>query len=169
MKTLKTWAAAAALLALTGTAQAALISQGNGTVLDNATNLVWLEDWNKNGQTSWDGQTRWADALDFAGSQDWVLPTRQQFESLVGYLPSLTGFTNVQNGYYWTSSRATDTDMFAVLSSDFSPNNYHPSRSLSAVAVRPWTQATAVPEPQTLALALLALGATVVTRRRRPV
>ena len=36
-----------------------------------------------------------------------------------------------------------------------------------AVAVRPGDVAAAVPEPQTLALALLALGATVVARRRR--
>ena len=39
---------------------------------------------------------------------------------------------------------------------------------LYAVAVRPGDVAASVPEPQTLALALLALGATVVARRRRP-
>ncbi len=37
-----------------------------------------------------------------------------------------------------------------------------------AVAVRPGDVAAAVSEPQTLALALLALGAAVVARRRRP-
>ena len=40
--------------------------------------------------------------------------------------------------------------------------------ALYAVAVRPGDATAAVPEPQTLALALLALGATVVARRRRP-
>ena len=40
--------------------------------------------------------------------------------------------------------------------------------ALYAVAVRPGDVAASVPEPQTLALALLALGATVVARRRRP-
>ena len=39
----------------------------------------------------------------------------------------------------------------------------------SAVAVRQGSAPTAVPEPQTLALVLLALGATMVVRRRRPV
>jgi hypothetical protein len=34
--------------------------------------------------------------------------------------------------------------------------------------VRPGDVAADVPEPQTLALTLLALGAAVVTRRRRP-
>ena len=40
--------------------------------------------------------------------------------------------------------------------------------ALYAVAVRPGDVTASVPEPQTLALALLALGATVVARRRRP-
>jgi hypothetical protein len=39
---------------------------------------------------------------------------------------------------------------------------------LYAVAVRLGDVAAPVPEPQTLALVLLALGATVVARRRRP-
>lgn len=38
---------------------------------------------------------------------------------------------------------------------------------LHAVAVRPGDVAASVPEPQTLALILLALGATVAARRRR--
>lgn len=37
-----------------------------------------------------------------------------------------------------------------------------------AVAVRPGDVGAPVPEPQTLALVVLALGATVVARRRRP-
>ena len=170
MKTLKAWAAAAALLALTGTAQAALIPQGNGTVLDDTTNLVWLQDWNRNGQKTWGAQTEWAESLDYAGSNDWVLPTLAQFRTLNSYLPLLTGFTDVQDGYYWTSSDVpgTTNDKFAVVPTDgFGANNYV-FGLYSAVAVRPWTQVTAVPEPQTLALALLALGAIVVAYRRRP-
>ena len=40
--------------------------------------------------------------------------------------------------------------------------------ALYAAAVRPGDMAASVPKPQTLALTLLALGATVVARRRRP-
>ncbi len=71
MKTLKTWVAAAALLAMTGTAQATLIIQGNGTVLDDTTYLIWLQDWNANGTKNWDTQVAWAEGLNFAGSTDW--------------------------------------------------------------------------------------------------
>lgn len=42
MRKVKNWASAAALFVLAGTAQAALISQGNGTVLDTTTNLIRL-------------------------------------------------------------------------------------------------------------------------------
>lgn len=76
MKFTKFWAAAAAIVAFTGAAQAALVPQGNGTVLDTNTNLIWLQDWNVNGQQNWAAQKAWAETtLDgFAGSNDWRLP-----------------------------------------------------------------------------------------------
>ena len=49
VKALKTWVAAAAIVALSGAAQAALVSLGDGTVKDTNTNLIWLQDWNLNG------------------------------------------------------------------------------------------------------------------------
>ena len=38
-----------AMVALTGAAQAALVSLGDGTVKDTNTNLIWLQDWTVNG------------------------------------------------------------------------------------------------------------------------
>ena len=46
MKTLKTWAAAAALVALSGTAQAALVNRGGGMIYDTTRNITWLADMN---------------------------------------------------------------------------------------------------------------------------
>jgi hypothetical protein len=94
-------AAAVALVTLSGTAQASLISQGNGTVLDTATNLIWLQDWNVNGQQDWATQEAWAEHLTFAGSSDWVLPSISDYDTLfseVGNLNLVSQFTNVQNG-----------------------------------------------------------------------
>ena len=118
---------------------------------------------------------------DFTG---WFLPTGNggsvpgalnQYRSIwndVG--SSLAGlqarFDGVQSNIYWSGTayapnpdrawffRTTDG-----LQSDFIKNG-----ALYAAAVRPGDVAARVPEPQTLALALLALGATVVARRRRP-
>ena len=40
------------LLLMPGTSNAALIDLGDGTVRDDATNLVWLRNWDVNGQHS---------------------------------------------------------------------------------------------------------------------
>lgn len=57
-------------LAAGGTAQAALINQGDGTVKDSLTQLVWLQDWNLTGMRNWLAQEVWAKGLSFAGSSD---------------------------------------------------------------------------------------------------
>ena len=56
MKTVKTWAAVADMVALTGAAQASLVSLGDGTVKDTTTNLIWLQNWNVNGPQNWVAQ-----------------------------------------------------------------------------------------------------------------
>ena len=173
MKFTKSWAAAAAMVALTGAAQAALVSNPNGTVTDTNTNLIWLQNWNVNDIQTWATQKAWAETgLDgFAGSNDWVLPSISQYADLFtayGNLTLVPQFMNVQSGDYWSG-----TEFIAGSHSWF----FHPgsgfqfgARQLNrffAVAVRPGDKTASVPEPQTLALALLALGATVVARRRR--
>jgi len=175
MKVLKSLAAAAAMVALSGTAQAALVSLGNGTVRDTNTNLIWLQNWNVNGEANWGAQKSWAETtLDgFAGSNDWRLPEISEYGALFsayGDLTLVTQFTNVQPGLYWSGTEFTP---------GFLAWSFFPVSGLQrvdgqrlqffAVAVRPGDVAAAVPEPQTLALALLALGAMVVARRRRPV
>jgi hypothetical protein len=173
IKTLKTWVAAAALLAMTNTAQATLINLGNGTVKDDTTNLIWLQDWNVNGNDIWSTQKAWAEGLDFAGSTDWRLPEISEYAALFteyGDLTQVADFTNVQPDKnfdnYWSGTSPTVGSAWY-----FNPVDgfqYDDFRSLPyfAVAVRPGDVA-AVPEPQTLALALMALGAMVVARRRR--
>ena len=173
MKTLKTWAAAAAMLALTGAAQAALVDLGNGTVKDDITNLIWLQDWNVNSRQPWATQKTWAENLSFAGSNDWVLPSLSDYLTLfgeVGNLNAVSAFTNVQFIPYWSDTEsATVASVATYFDTQFGgQSNTDKGFQLYAVAVRPGDAAAAVPEPQTLALALLALGATVVARRRRP-
>ena len=174
MKLLKSLAAAAAMVALTGAAQAALDSLGNGTVRDTNTNLIWLQNWNVNGIANWGAQKTWAETtLDgFAGSNEWRLPEISEYGALLTAYGDLTlraEFANVQPGFYWSGTEVVpgivawtfvpDVGLQLVGFQDF---------QFFAVAVRPGDVAASVPEPQTLALALLALGAMVVARRRRP-
>lgn len=64
-------------------AQAALVNNGNGTVTDTDTNLMWLLDANQamtsgydaDGRMTWLQASQWADSLQFAGFSDWRLPS----------------------------------------------------------------------------------------------
>lgn len=164
------------MVALTGASQAALIDLGNGTVKDDTTNLIWLQDWSASGFEDWDTQMLWADGLDFAGSTDWRLPSIGEYVALFlayGDLTEVTAFSNVKDDDYWSGTAyALDPDdalgdawLFYALdgSQDFAGK----LSKVYAVAVRPGDLAASVPEPQALALSLLALGAMVVARRRR--
>ena len=77
-------------------------------------------------------------------------------------------FQNVQNAYYWSATPRVENPDVAAWS--FSPGNGYQdvgakSGTLFAVAVRSGD----VPEPATLALLSLSLGALVLVSRRRPV
>lgn len=176
MKTMKSWVAAAALLALTGAAQAGLVSNLDGTVTDTSTNLIWLKNWNVNGLAGWAAQKNWAEnTLDgFAGSNDWRLPEIGEYRDLFSAYGDLTlntqPFANVQPFFYWSGTAYTPTASAWIFHPHFGSEGVPPSANdlYYAVAVRSANVAAGVPEPQTLALALLALGATVAVRRRRP-
>ena len=222
MKTFKTWAAAAAMVALSGAAQAALVDRGGGMIYDNTRNITWLSNMNHaqtsghtgvgvnaNGTMNWDAATAWASNLVYGGFSDWRLPTLNPIDATctggfgagVGYnctggelsglfvtdlgnkanesVPNQVGdtaeqianlalFSNVQVNVYSSGTEATSGTAWIFQSGDGYQVNYFKDDPLFAVAVRPGDVAVAVPEPQTLALALLALGATVVARRKRP-
>jgi len=103
---------------------------GNGTVTDNLTGLIWLKNANC---SSFGAPESWADALsdcnglsagycgltDGSIAGDWRLPNRSELNSLVDvayYNPALSNtagtgqwspgnpFTNVQSNFYWSSS-----------------------------------------------------------------
>lgn len=177
MKAWKTWAAeavaAVTMVVLAGTAQAGLIDLLDGTVKDTNTNLIWLKDWNVNGQRDWATQKAWAETtLDgFAGSNDWVLPSISQLGDLYtayGNLTLVSQFSNVQSNNYWSGTEISIPNIAKYIDAfGGKQREAFMSDSLFAVAVRTGDVTASVPEPQTLALALLAVGATVVVRSRR--
>ena len=81
---------------------------------------------------------------------------------------NLALFTNVQSDGYWSGTEYAPVPGRAWGFGTSGGLQGHAGKNLAlyAVAVRPGDVAASVPEPQTLALALLALGATVVARRR---
>jgi hypothetical protein len=105
---------------------------GDGTVTDNQTKLIWLKDANciattcpgfDSDGTLGDGKVNWQSALHFmdaitiggcpecgAGYSDWRLPNARELHSLIDFgndnpaLPASHPFTSVETGFYWSST-----------------------------------------------------------------
>jgi hypothetical protein len=84
-------------------------------------------------------------------------------------IANLALFSNVQSDVYWSGTEYSPPPggAWTFRTVDGFQGTYAKFETLYAVAVRPGDVTASVPEPQTLALALLALGATGVARRRR--
>jgi hypothetical protein len=91
---------------------------GDGTVTDKLTGLIWLKNANAFGQRTWAQALSDANGLatgsagltDGSKAGDWRLPNVRELQSLVDYgrfAPPLPGdhpFTGVQTSLYWSSS-----------------------------------------------------------------
>jgi hypothetical protein len=93
---------------------------GNQTVSDNLTNLMWIKDGSTPTVGSCTGSTlTWQQALNYVsclntnnylGHNDWRLPNNIELRSLNDYsqynpaLQSGNPFSNVQSGFYWSST-----------------------------------------------------------------
>ena len=60
---------------------------GNGTISDNATGLMWMQDDNGTGM-NWQDALKYADTTQFAGYSDWRLPNAKELQSIVDYTRS---------------------------------------------------------------------------------
>lgn len=97
------------------------VDNGNGTVTDRRTGLVWLKDANSCGEKDWEGAKRYCENLSYAGYSDWRLPTKAELQGIgtdppttwERGTPSVTWkmpgapFTNVQSYHYWSGTSYT--------------------------------------------------------------
>jgi len=102
-----------------------------------------------------------------AGAQNQYLSIWNDVGGTLAGLQAL--FDGVQSNVYWSGTEYAPNPSFAwgFSTSGGFWNVANKGDAWYAVAVRPGDVTASVPEPQALALALLALGATVVARRRR--
>ena len=91
---------------------------GNGTVTDNLTGLIWLKNANCYGAQTWANALLSAKTLnsgecglsDSSAEGDWRLPSVRELQSLIDYsrydppLPSGHPFTGVQHYSYWSGT-----------------------------------------------------------------
>jgi hypothetical protein len=84
---------------------------GDGTVTDTLTGLMWVRDpWSLfSWQMSWYDAVNNCENLDYAGYQDWRLPNVIELESLINYAYCYLcidqmWFWNIQQNWYWSST-----------------------------------------------------------------
>jgi hypothetical protein len=110
---------------------ASYTANGNGTVTDNVTGLMWEQKTDDGGNRDKDTTYTWKDALAYCenlvlGSfSDWRLPNPKELERLVDLSTSSPAidtaqFPHTSNGYYWTSSTCVGCHKFKAFAYNFS-------------------------------------------------
>jgi len=93
------------------------VDNGNGTVKDNLTGLVWLKEAGCGGEKKWEAAVNWAKALlsgqcrlsDNSNAGDWSLPNIKEFQSIMDYSggignPPSGKFSGDMGVSYWSST-----------------------------------------------------------------
>jgi arylsulfatase A-like enzyme len=94
------------------------VGNGNGTVTDHATGLMWQQGDSVVTQ-NWEQALAYAEGLELAGYRDWRLPNAKELQSIVDYTraPLVTGTAAIDTNYfdvtetesfYWTSTTHLD-------------------------------------------------------------
>jgi hypothetical protein len=86
---------------------AELTNNGDGTVIDAATGLVWQQ--GEGGSKTWQAALSYCEELTLAGQSDWRLPNFKELQSIVDYTKShpaidKTVFSGANSSYYWSST-----------------------------------------------------------------
>ncbi|PJZ59253.1 DUF1566 domain-containing protein [Leptospira barantonii] len=99
-----------AIRCVSGTALStpSLTNNGDGTITDNRSGLVWQGGAGSGGLSNWQGALTYCDGLNLAG-RTWRLPNVNELHSIVDHTvtnPSInsTYFPGTVSQYYWTSS-----------------------------------------------------------------
>ena len=85
---------------------------GDGTITDLATGLMWMQDDSGYGM-EWQDALKYCEDLEYAGHTDWRLPDAKELQSIVDYtrMPDATDNTTPS-----TAGAAIDTDFFNITS-----------------------------------------------------
>ncbi len=111
--------------------EASYTDNGNGTVADNVTGLMWEQKADDGGSRDKDTTHTWKDALAYCedlilgGFSEWRLPNPKELERMVDLEKSnpavdTTYFPNTNDGYYWTSSTCVGCHKFKAFAIDSS-------------------------------------------------
>ena len=129
MKTVVSTLLALSLSLLAQVASADFRDNGDGTVTDLRSKLVWQQCSAPSGGTNcssgtpatyiWDNALSYCNGLSVGGSTDWRLPNVKELQSIVDVAKAsdptidVTYFPNTQPGDYWTSTTAASSTIYA--------------------------------------------------------
>lgn len=93
-----------------------LMINGDGTVTDTSTGLMWQQE-TMSGK-NWQAALAYAEGLSLAGYDDWRLPTKTELQTIVDYSrynPAIdtSFFPGTLSSYYWSSSTPAPNDGYA--------------------------------------------------------
>ena len=95
-------------LVMSGEAQAQrFVDNGNGTVTDTATNLMWTKNADPFGKLNWDDAMSRCGSFSISGIGGWRLPSAEELLALNKAIRSGI-FTEIQSSFYWSSSTTAD-------------------------------------------------------------
>jgi len=91
-----------------GQTQSAYVDNGNGTVTDTSTGLMWQQAYSP-GTGTWEQALAYCEGLNLGGYTDWRLPTVNELRSLLDYsryesMINATYFPGTVSSFYWSST-----------------------------------------------------------------
>ena len=171
------------LVLVSANANAGLIDRGGGLIYDDVLNITWLQnaDLFGTGSTaqSWDDAVSLVSGLNFAGLNDWRLPTTpgtgigflyegelgNLYYSTLGNVAGDTSlntdpFFNVQNGRYWLGTESSVDSAFAFFIAEAGGNTGLQDTDLKTNGNNIWAvrDGDVLPVPEPTTLMLLGLG-----------
>ena len=96
------------------------VDNGNGTVTDPVTGLMWTKDANPIGSLNWFEAMSWCSSFSISGIGGWRLPSKDELSAIYHAIKAEHPFfTGVQSSYYWSSTtHAGSTDLARVVHMD---------------------------------------------------
>lgn len=112
--------------------QPALNDNGDDTITDLNTGLVWQEsdEQNDGGERTWQDAVDYCSGLDLADHTDWYLPSRMELLSITNYRWSrpavdMTFFPNCRSDSYWTATARADAPDYDAWDTNFYYGDAH--------------------------------------------
>lgn len=132
-------------LVMSGEAQAQrFVDNGDGTVTDSQTLLMWTKDANLFGKLSWDDAMSMCGSFNISGKSGWRLPSRDELKTQYSAIQGGQPFTGIQQAYtepsssYFWSGTATGADYaWGVSMSDGGGNDAKKEHPLSVWCASP--------------------------------